>query len=205
MERGAQRTVTLDDTQVASRPGKLRVSFWRWSLRYPKWPVIIIGSLILTLVLSATVSLMFIVALPLTLIPNYLYWFRVREHFMHGDANPGLVVDCSPTLIAVWTDMTRGEGSHPMLRICRESSSGRAGATFELGERVATVGLYDQGEIEDAPYWERFDPRVVEPVAASKGEARRLLDSFTSEEWAKLERACAEVETLQEGLFSSIA
>jgi hypothetical protein len=201
IERSDRRTLTLDDTATASHPGQLRVSLWRWSLRYPKWPMIVGGSLLLTLALIFAAHLLFVIALPIALIVNYLYWFRIREHFMHGDANPGVVVSSSPLLIAVRTDMTKGEDSYPMLRIVQEQPSSRWGQPAEVGMRVATVGLYEEGKTEGLPHWECFEPHPVEPVAGHPEEARALLASFESEQWEQLERAVLEVDPPREGLF----
>jgi hypothetical protein len=201
VQRGQQQTLTLDDSALASQPGGVRVSLWRWVRRYPKWPVILVGSLVLSIVACFVVDGMFLVAVPLALLPNIYYWNRVREHFRHGDANPGVVVSSSPLLIAVWTDMRKEEGSsYPMLRVFEEPPADEWGAAPPVGTRLATVALYGIGDDENTPYWESFEPRSVEPVAASAEEARALLESFTPESWARLERAVAELGPLREGL-----
>lgn len=201
MQRSGQRTLTLDDTAQASHPGKLRVSLWRWAGRYPKWPAILVGASILTPILITTVSKLWLIALPLSVIPLIWYRYRIQEHFRYGDANPGMVVSTEPLLIAVLTDMTKGEGSYPMLHVREEKDSPSWGVPIEVGKRVATVGLYEVGEDEKTPHWGEFDPRAVEPLAADAEEAQGLLKSFSDEQWASLESAVRDLKPDAEGLF----
>jgi hypothetical protein len=201
VQRGQQQTLTLDDSALASQPAGVRVSLWRWVRRYPKWPVILVGSLVLSVLACFLVDGMFLVAVPLALLPNIYYWNRVREHFLHGDANPGIVVSSSPLLIAVWTDMRKEEGStYPMLRVFEEPPAEEWDGSPAVGTRVATAALYGIGDDEGTPYWESFEPRPVEPVAASAEEARALLESFEPERWERLQAAVAELGTPREGL-----
>lgn len=200
MERSDQRTLTLDDSAVASNQGNVNISFWRWAKRYPLWPALLIGSSLASLALIFLVSKMFLIAVPLALLANYFYWHRVREHFLYGDANPGVVVSTAPLLIAVRTDMTKGEGEYPMVRILQERPCDAWGSAPAAGTRVATIGLYAEGDEERAPHWGRFEPRPVEPVAKSPDDARRLLESFAPEQWERLERALEDLPTMREGL-----
>lgn len=200
-ERSHQKTLTLDDSATASHPAGVRVSLIRWSLRYPKWPVILVGALLLSVGLSITVNWMFVVSLPLTLLPNFFYWNRVREQFRYGDANPGLIVATDPLRIAVLTDMTKGEGSYPMLRITTDKPAKQWGSPATPGTRVATVALYEVGHDERAPRWETFEPWTIEPVAADMDQAIALLDGFTPEQWMSLERAVGQVGAREDGLY----
>lgn len=200
MERGAQKTLTLDDTAMASHRGQIKVSFRRWARRYPKWPAILAVSLVLSIVLTIFADTMFVVAVPLALMPNVFYWNRIREHFQHGDANPGIIVSSSPLLVAVRTDMSKGDGSYPMLRILREAPWEDWGATPQVGTRIATIALYGDGEDENLAHWERFEPRPVAPVAAEAEHAKSLLTSFDEQEWSTLEQALELVESRREGL-----
>lgn len=199
-ERSEQKSLTLDDGLTASHPGGLKVNLWRWSCRNPKWPLILTIAALLVPVMIFQISLMFVAAVPLTIIPAIWYTKRVREHFLYGDANPGVLISTSPALIAVWTDLTKDEGSYPALSVHHERPSDRWGP-LQVGTRVATIALYDIGEKEDCPYWERVHPHSVEPIAASADEARALLASFSDEEWERLERAVEELKPTRAGLF----
>lgn len=201
VERSDQRSLTLDDTLTASHPGGVKVSLWRWACRYPKWPLILTTSVLLTPFLIVSVSLMFIAALPITVIPAIWYAKRVREHFLYGDANPGLVISTSPFRIAVWVDLTKGEGSFPALSVKAEPPFKHQGKPAEVGTRLATVALYDIGSEEDLGYWENLDPRPVEPVAAREEDARKLFESFSAEQWERLEKAVESVKPTRAGLF----
>lgn len=201
MQRSDQQTLTLDDTTLASHVAGVDVSLWHWAQRYPKWPAILLGSLILTPILMFTVSQMFLALLPSVIIPTYWYMKRVREHFRHGDANPGVIISTSPILVAVLTDMTKGAGSYPMLHVRKERASSHWGDPAEVGTRLATVALYGVGEDDKDPYWGEFHPFAVEPVAADPEEAAELLASFSVQQWEKLESAVRTLQPKTEGLF----
>jgi hypothetical protein len=200
-QRGAQRTLTLDDSAVASRPAGVRVSLLRWSLRYPKWPVILIASFLLSVGLSVLVDWMFVVSLPLAMIPNFFYWNRIVEHYRFGDANPGVLVRVDPPLVAVLTDMSKGGEGDWRLRVVDELPAREWGDPPVAGTRLATVGLYHEGDDDRAPSWGRFDPLTVEPVTAAAEDAVRLMESFEPEEWRRLERAADAVAPVRAGLY----
>ena len=72
-------TYTLDDATFASNPGELKVSKWRWILRYPKWPLRLFFALVAS---AGLIALHWGFAIPALLVgfANFLYWF----HFANG-------------------------------------------------------------------------------------------------------------------------
>ncbi len=200
-QRGAQRTLTLDDSAVASRPAGVAVSLVRWSLRYPRWPVILIAALLLSLGLSVFVDWMFVVSLPLALIPNFFYWNRIVEHYRFGDANPGVLVGTEPPLVAVLADMSKSGAGDWRLCVVEDRPAREWGEPPTVGARLATVGLYHDGDDDRAPSWGRFDPLTVEPVTADADDAVRLMERFEPTEWRRLERAADAVAPTRPGLY----
>ena len=119
-------------------------------------------------------------------IANFYYWTRIREHFVRGDANPGLVVAVQPTLVAVATDLTKGYGSFPVVKIIKLNWKGRPGFDLHAGARLATVALYSAGE-ENAPHWANFDPRPVQPLVSDPTDALPVMNTFTEQDWQDLQ------------------
>ncbi len=190
---------TVDENTVASAPGDLTVSRTRWVLRYPVWPVslalLFVATYVLTKVHWSGYVVVFIAAMA-----NFFYWKRIEEHFRAGDANPGLIIGVNPLRIAVRTDLSKGVGHYPVIKIFREPPSSRFGDDLNvIGKRVATVSLYADDE-EDAPYWSDFHPMTIEPIAKSAKDVERLMASFTDGQWRALDEGLARLTVKSLGL-----
>ena len=195
------REITVDSRTRASRPGRLRVSKLRWLFRYPRWPVTLFCWFALSIVCAMKLhSLIYLVSL-LLLGFNLLYWRRITEHFWGGATNAGVVISTSPILIAVHTDLSRSNGSYPVIRVIRERSSRRWPHPLRVGQRVAAVALYTAPENEAAPHWETFDPRPVEPIARRAPDAVTVQARIPEEEWQELEAGVAEIGEARPGLY----
>ena len=190
---------TVDENSVASAPGELTVSRIRWALRYPVWPVSLALLFVATYILTK-VHWSGYVALFIAGTANFFYWKRIEEHFRVGDANPGLIVGVNPLRIAVRTDLSKGIGHYPVIKIFREPPSSRFGEGLNvIGKRVVTVSLYCDDE-DDAPHWSDFHPTVVEPIAKNPRDVERLMASFTDEQWRTLDEGLARLTVKSLGL-----
>lgn len=195
-------TYTLSDDAVASNPGKAKISRIRWLLRYPTWPVAWAGAFAVSLpfiLLHWSVGIASIVLGAL----NFLYWKRVEEHFAHGDANPGLIVSMHPMRIAVRTDLTKGLGSYPVIKIMEEKPWSRWGQTAEKDLRLATVSLYSEhleDEDQHLPFWEDFFPKPIEPIGRRKEDVDAVMATFSEEAWAQLQQGLESLGHCRPGL-----
>jgi hypothetical protein len=113
----SDRNITVDNRTVASNPAATRVNYLRWVRYYPHWPIILISLLAVSFFLTLGVSLWFLALLVPVLFYNGRYWIRLKEFFRSGDANPGIVIQLNPTLVAVATDLTQGFGSYPAVKV----------------------------------------------------------------------------------------
>lgn len=121
---------------------------------------------------------------------------------MHGCANPGVVVSLNPMLIAVSTDLTKGEGQYPAIKIIRKNLSTINGRKPIMGTKVATVSLYSAGFDKNAPYWNDFYPLPVDCATGDSKVYRTVMNSFTDDDWAALRNGLSQVSRpLQKGLF----
>src|SRR3954471_11135946 len=100
----------------ASNPARARVNRLRYCWYYPTWAMLWLIVIACIVALSIKGSLWFLLVLIPVLPCVYLYWIIMGIRFMHGDANPGVVVHLNPTLIAVMTDLRKGPGSYPAIK-----------------------------------------------------------------------------------------
>lgn len=194
-----ERSITVDSNTLASCPGQLKISMWRWLLRHPRWPVVLGASLAFILWAAVKVHWGWWVPAVPVLLGNLYYWRRVREHFIFGDVNPGQVISVTPFLIAVRTDLSFGPGYYPVLKIFEEKASGRWSVPLVTGAIVATVSLYYRSE-EYNPYWEDFDPHPIDPLVSDLEDAKQILKRISIEEVDQLSQAIEELPSLCVGV-----
>ena len=173
---------------VASNPGRLRVNYLRWLTHKPAWPLGWAAAAVAAVAGAVLVHWAFWVSAAFLLLGNAFYWFRLKMHFERGDANPGLVVSATPPLVAVATDLTKGFGSFPAVKVFAAGPLRVAGRRPEVGDRVATVSLYSPGLDPTAPHWSDFDPHPAEYVTADAAALAGLMATFDPGEWDKLAR-----------------
>jgi hypothetical protein len=107
----------------------------------------------------------------------YFGWLESRK-FRSGDANPGIVVSLNPTLIAVATDLTQGEGEFPAVKILKINMTTQAGRPLAVGMVVPTVAVYASAPNSGAGHWGDFYPQPAEYATADPQVLERLIDSF---------------------------
>lgn len=176
---------TLDNSSQASNPGDLRVSLIRWFRFYPTWPLIWFFSFVIFAVLGwyGHWSLWIVAALLLAI--NWFYWQRVREHFRCGCVNPAIVVSMDPMLIAAWTDLSKGFGSYPAIKIIKQALPTVCGQVPKVGCRLAVVALYEN-RYDDSPHWSDFDPRPIDCATTDLVAIQRIMDTLDKENWQVL-------------------
>lgn len=171
---------------MASNPGRLRVNHLRWLLHKPAWPIGWAVAAALAVAGAVLVHWAFWFPAAFLLLCNAFYWFRLKMHFERGDANPGLVVSASPPLVAVATDLTKGFGSFPAVKVFAAGPLRIAGRRPEVGDRVGTVSLYSSGPDQSAPHWSDFEPHPAEYVTADAAAIAGLMATFPQEQWDNL-------------------
>ena len=178
------KSLFVDDSTFASNPGNVKLQPLTW-FRY-QYNVVL--SLILAVIVFGTLSFAFswwfLIGFVISIIINIGYWIRLQEHFAKGDSNGGIVVATNPTLVAVYTDLTKGFGDYPVIKIikCRPNLS--------VGERIATVALYTYSE---EPYWDDFHPLPVHNATSNQNQIQRALSSYSDDYWQKLESGISQI------------
>lgn len=180
-----QSSVTLDDRSRASNPGSLQVNYFHWFRSYPTWALIWLLPTVLFLYLAIISHWSFWILFVLFAIMNYLYWMRVKEHFLHGCVVPGVVVALDPMVLAFATDMSTGQGEFPAIKIVRKELKQIHGETPQVGMRLAGVALYGTSD-NSLPHWEDFDPRPVQCAVPNIEVQRQRLATLDDEDFQKL-------------------
>lgn len=197
-----QRAWTLDNSARASNPGGLRVNPFCWLRHYPAWPLVLFFGFWALVVLAWLVNREQLWGLAVAaLAVNGFYWKRLREHFRYGDANPGIVVSLEPMLIAVATDLTKGAGQYPVVKIFNKRLPTIDGQRPRLGARLATVALYE-GSSDKSPHWSDFDPLPAQCATGDQAALERIMNSFTQRDWDRLNSWLAHVpQPFRRGLY----
>jgi hypothetical protein len=190
------RLALVDDRSTASNPGGVSVQPLRFTAHFPFWPL----CFIFFFLASAAWSVLRPSFWPVpagALILNLLYWVRVRLRFRFGCVNPSQVVSTSPFLLAVFTDLTTGDGEYPVIKILSHPIP--RGTRYSVGDKCATVAMYS-GSTE-AEHWEDFDPIMID-CATRMPSVKGVLRSIPNEEWSNLEEGLKSLPMpLKTGLY----
>ena len=186
---------TIDQTTQASHPGGIKTSPFKWLMSYPTWPLVWFVPLCLFVALAIFVHWLFWIPVAFFAWANRFYWRRVHDHFMFGCANPAMIVNMEPMLIASATDLTKGGGEFPVIKIVEKNIKTANGETPQLGTRLVTVALYQQHPDDDGsmPRWRTFDPRPVDCVTSDVSAMQRVMASLGSDDWQSLDDGLAKL------------
>jgi len=191
---------------VASTPGGVTLNIFKWLYYDPIWPFLF-AVLLLALfpVLKIIPSSIGAGWMMVGMVLNVGYWSRAIGRFKEGCANPGIIISLSPLLIAVYTDMSKGDGDYPAVKIMKTRMPRVGKAPFQVGMRVPTVALYSAGMLFSGmmkPHWIDFYPVPVACGSWSDREVERVKQAIPKEEWEMLETWVKEhPQTAQPGLY----
>jgi hypothetical protein len=143
------------------------------------WPLSALGALIAD---SIAFGFMFE---PLKALLHLL--IGMREHFLYGCVNPGIVVSTTPPLVAVLTDLTVSKSPHPVIKILPQPFWWYKREIPPVGTRLATIALY-RGMVAKG-HWDDFDPIVINAVTGHQADITRVFQSIPAGEWEQLEIA----------------
>lgn len=187
----------------ASNPAQIHINHLRYFASRPG--PISVFALLLAVIVAASVWLSWWILLGLVLVlpALALYLLRLSAQFMHGCANPGVIVSERPCLVAVFTDLTRdGETFWPVIKIIRQPLGRLGHEPVVLGGRVVTAAFYVPPDDEQSTRWDGFSPICIDCATGNLAERRRCLESIGQAEWEALEDGVAQVpRPVKEGLY----
>ncbi|MBD2463834.1 DUF3239 domain-containing protein [Oscillatoria sp. FACHB-1407] len=133
---------------------------------------------------------------------NQLKWLlnHVREHFIYGCVNPGVVVASNPPLVAVLTNLSTGRQQHYVIKILPQPLRWIKNGIPSVGTKLATVALY-QGSGQKGS-WDDFHPIAINCVTDDPTDIERVFQSIPAWEWKHLEMGFDYIQETKPGLYN---
>jgi hypothetical protein len=116
---------------------------------------------------------------------NFLYWRQVKARYKFGCVLPAVVVSNSPLLLAIYTDLSKGIGSYPAIRI--QPLKIMSPKLYSVGRKLPVAALYSDGRDVSSPLWESFDPRPIGCATTNPAYIEKKLQSIPVEGWIALD------------------
>lgn len=184
-----RKNYTISDDTYATNPGNSKINPLVW-MRYDVINILRIHLPIFIIIfLSLQVSYVFIfVGIPI-LYKIIFYWIRQKEHFQSGDSNGGIVVSVNPNLVAVTTDLTKGFGEYPVVKIIKCYAL----KNVQLNDYIPTVALYTPGEDDNLPHWIDFNPIPLSFATSDRKVLQSAMNSYTKNDWRILKKRIDEI------------
>lgn len=193
-----EKTFTVDNETFASNPGNAKLNPWVWTKSNLIEVGVLFFALLVSLFLTIGASYGFAFMTAVVIFYHVYYWTNKKEHFKLGDSNGGIVVSVNPTLVAVTTNLTKGFGDYPVVKIIKYKTS----KPVKIGDRIATVALYSASNDDELPHWIDFNPIPLDYATNDKAEIERALSSYSDQQWKDIERRVAQLpKPLKVGLF----
>lgn len=137
-----------------TNPGRVRLNPIRWTVMYPVKVLKLSVGLLISSVLTIKIHWLFSIIFIGFLLWNIWYWWNSFLRFKVGDVNPGKVIQLNPDRIAVATNMTKGFGNFPILKILdiKLRKEDRI-----LNKIIPTIASYTNNPF-GYPFWSEFNP-----------------------------------------------
>jgi len=181
---------TVDDNSIASNPGNAELNKWVWFCHNKMDVGLLILFLVCSLLAAIVVDIMYLFIVVIAIVMNLYYWVNKKEHFFSGDSNGGIVVGTNPTLIAVNTNLTKGYGYFPVVKITKRASL----KNVSIGDRLPTVALYTASTNEELAHWLDFNPIPLSYATNDAKVIKLAMQSYPIEQWEQLEKYLLELE-----------
>lgn len=188
----------LDNDTAASNPGAFRPQYFRYAMHFPFLP----GFSVCLLMLVPALWLLDISGgilcgvLAMALAPVIYSWKLIREQCYFGCLNPGVVLKTGPlgfTCLAVFTDLTKGNGDYPVIKVLWQRVTLPDGGKLEVGMRLSTVAIY-RGADNGSPHWMDFLPKAVVSLTADPAVIQMTMSQLSNVDWQELEMGMRSLE-----------
>lgn len=188
---------TLSSEAYATNQGKINLSYLQW-LKYHKFPtlkyclIVLIGIAVLPLSLGVAI---FLVGYGVyKLIVYFVYLKGIKDCYDMGNIIPGIVVHNSPVLIATLTDVTKGIGSYPVIRIGAFPSFKKYHKGWvKIGDRIPMLAIYHVNTEQSLNYWNDFTPWPVEFATKDRNFIGKKYYSISEPYWQYAEEMVKQV------------
>jgi hypothetical protein len=92
------------------------------------------------------------------------------------------VISAEKQLVAVFTDLSTGEGDYPAIRILTQPLNKMTGGAPRNQQRLAAVALYE-ADPKQSDHWATFHPKVVNCVTTNVESIQRAVGSIPEQDW----------------------
>ena len=126
------------------------------------------------------------------------HYMQIKEQFLYGCINPGVIVDQEKRLVAVLTNLSSGRVEpYWVVKILEERLDVLPENTnTHPGEKFATVAIYSRTpKSAKQGLWKDFHPIAIDCLVDDAAQCRATFLSIEAWEWAYLNDALAQVET----------
>lgn len=174
-------------TARASHQANLKTSWWDIIKGRPGYLVSTLLLIAATITLCLVFSWFFLFYLVRILISHVVILQSVHNGLLSGDLNPGIVINESPLRIAVMTDLTKGRGKYPVMRVIDSRIPKRY---LKRGSKIPCAGSYQHIDQEiDKPYWDFYEPL---PLVSYTNTATASMKRYEipQYQWEQLYEAC---------------
>ncbi|MBK9459183.1 MAG: DUF3239 domain-containing protein [Sphingobacteriales bacterium] len=187
---------TVDSNTFATNPGNVNLKPFVWIKYNLSTTLILTVCFVLSIWLTVSISLWFFIIILLVIAINLFYWRRKNEHFRYGDSNGGIIVSNNPMLVAVTTDLTKGFGDYPVIKIIKYKGKGK------VGDKIGTVALYSASVDDSLKHWIDFEPIPIIYATDNIAEIERAIKSYDEEQWKQIESRLLQIpKPYMEGLY----
>lgn len=196
-----RRPSTIDSNTRASNPGNVILKPHIWLLHNKGVGFVFMLGLIVASLLLIYAPFPLIILLgvifSIFIYPQIkFYWGYKKDHFEFGDSNGGIIISENPLLVAVTTNLTKGFGDYPVIKIIKYKGKGK------VGDRIGTVALYTASEDNSLPHWIDFHPIPIEYATNNTEEMNSAIESYDENQWIQIRDRLKEVpKPFKEGLF----
>ncbi len=99
-------------------------------------------------------------------------------------------------LVAVTTDLTKGFGDYPVIKIIKYKGKGK------VGDKIGTVALYSASVDDSLKHWIDFEPIPIIYATDNIAEIERAIKSYDEEQWKQIESRLLQIpKPYMEGLY----
>lgn len=163
---------------VALNPGRARVNPLRWVSTNPGPFFKQIFGLLIGYFLTAKVHWLFFPILLGVIAWIVIYWFNVRTTFKIGAVLPGKVIHLNPDRIAVATDLSKGFGHFPVIKIVELNLLPE---DKELNKIIPTISGYNNNP-HGYPFWSEFHPSPINHGITNKEKVASYMNTISDTE-----------------------
>jgi len=189
VEINTEITKYLSNGAFASNQSNLEVDFNQW-YRHEKQPLrkhylwIIFAVLLMPFI---TIIGGIIIAFQIMKIRSYRE--EIREYYKMGDTIPGIVTSLNPTTIASLTDLSKGFGRYPVLKVSTYKTKKLSKRKIEVGDKIPMTAIYYTFEGSVSDYWHNVESYPVEFATKNRNKIAEKIYSISILEWNRLEKA----------------